>query len=334
MAKGWQGIEEQSAALAAQREEMGKEFKPTLRLNDNNLGPFQIRFLEQGPDVNNFPRHPYSVPKSGGGGFNVRYFTCLSEVNQECPGCKAGMKVKRRGVYNVIQRNRPILRRDKDNKAIKINGEYIIDGYEDAVVIVDVGGPTAEMLRKADADYRGLMSRDFVVQYSGSTFQAWALAPVMDASGSSSPTPLSENDQRLMAQKFDLDEYMKPPSQQEAAQIIARYGSNSGAQQQSLYPGAAPAQATQMGVPTTASGGANGFLAQPVAPGGPPNAFGSIAPPSQQPAPPHATHAFVPPQQGVPAASAPVPVPAAPVPAPGPASAPAPVPAPAPVQQQ
>lgn len=323
MAKGWDGVQEQSEALAAQRAEFGEGFKPELRINDRNVGPIAIRFLEQGDDVHNYPVHEYKVPNpSARGGANTRRFTCLSEVNQPCPGCEAGIKRKRRGVFNIIQRQRPVYRKGQDGKAIKNpDGSYITDGWEDTVVIANVGGPTAEMLRKSDGQYHGLMQRDFVVQYSGDTFQAWALFPAVDARGNANSTPMSENDLALMAKKYDLDEYMKPPSYQEAARIVAQYGPGA----TPGGPGTAPPQSTQHGAPVQ-QGGANGFLAGAAVPGAPPNAFGQQG--QQPPAPP------VPPTPPAPpAAPAPQPVPqAAPV---GPtAPPPPPVPAPAPVQQQ
>jgi hypothetical protein len=288
MAKGWDGVQQQAAATAEARARAEQTFKPELKVNANSPGPFQIRFLEQGADVNNYPVHEYKIV-DGNRTLHKR-FTCLSEINQECPGCKAGMKQKRRGVYNVIQRNRPVLRKGTDGKALKNpDGSYVVDGWQDQVVIANVGGPTAEMLRKADGDYRGLMGRDFIVQFSGDTFQAYDLKPVMDEFGNSGMTPLSENDQALMAQKHDLDAYMQPPSPQEAAQIVARYGNNSGASTPQGPPpvgGVGGAQGNA-GV----AGSASGFLAGAAVPAGGVNAFGAAAgvppmPPQQPPAPP------------------------------------------------
>jgi hypothetical protein len=48
----------------------------------------------------------------------------------------------------------------------------------------------------------------------------------MDAQGNAIATPLSQEDVALAQQKFDCDEYMKPISMEEAAQIIVRYVQN------------------------------------------------------------------------------------------------------------
>lgn len=248
--------------------------------------------------MNNFPIHEYKVPSNGGGQPFTRRFTCLSEVNQICPGCAAGLKVKRRGVYNLIQRNRPVLQRGADKKVLKNpDGSYIVIGYQDEVVVANVGGPTAEMLRKADGQYHGLMSRDFVVQYSGETFQAWNIVPVMDEAGNAIATPMSEIDQALAAKKHDLDKYMKPPTPEEAQKIVMQYGQNSGAQQVApagmQQGGFVPPQGNAMQAP----GAANQFLAgvplpqqpqqgyaQPPAP--PVGAFGAAQQVAPPPAPP------------------------------------------------
>jgi hypothetical protein len=281
LAKGWTAIEQQEEALNEQRAQFGKQSKPMLVVNPKNPGPFTIRFLEQGDDVNNYGVHEYTILV--GNEKQFRRFTCLKEAPwnaPECPGCSAGMKLKRRGVYNVIQRGRPIIRRGSDNKPIIMGGQYIVDGYQDTVVIANVGGLTAGMLRKADGNYRGLMSRDFVVQFSGDTFQAWTLSPAINEAGDAVATPLSDADRALMAAKHDLDEFMKPPSVQEAAQIVARYGGNSGASQ--LSPAQQGAGAgIPSGVPPQAAN--NPLLAGMTVPPGT-NPFGQVTGAPAQPA--------------------------------------------------
>lgn len=284
MAKGWNEIEQQAAATAEQRARYEAGFKPELRVGAKTPGPFIIRFCEQGPDVNNFPVHPYDVPDGKGGTFSRR-FTCRKEIGEDCPGCNAGMKLKRRGVYNVIQRQRPIFRKGQDGKAIYVNSEPIVDGAQDEVVIANVGGPTANMLRQLDGKMQGLMSRDFDVTFSGDTFQSWNITAVMDGAGNSMATPMSEADILLANAKHNLDEYMKPPSFQEAAQIVAQYGPASASG------GHAPAQQHQAAQAAAPPLG-NDFLAgADLPPGVPPNTFGTVGavPPAAPVAPAPAT---------------------------------------------
>lgn len=233
--------------------------------------PVVVRFLEQGNDINSYNRHVYNVP-DGRGGFYARQFTCLREMPwnaPDCPGCFSGLKMKLRAVFNVIQRNRAVLRRDKDGKAIKHNNEYIVDGYADDVVILDVPSTTAEELRKKDAAYHGLMSRDLILSESGSSFQPWAIEPANIDGGA---TPLSENDQALAARRHDVDAFMKPPSAQEAQGIVNQYGGNSGSagapprsgpQGTAAQAGQANAFATGAAVPAGAGGGAFGAAQAP-----------------------------------------------------------------------
>jgi hypothetical protein len=266
LAKGWNAIEEQTEATAAARERNELNKLPDLRVGAKRPGPYIVRFLEQGQEVNNYPVHEYKVP-DGAGGFYNRKFTCLTEAgvpSNQCPGCAAGLKRKSRGVYNLIERNRPILRKGQDGKALKNpDGSWMIDGYVDTVVIANVGGPTAEMLRKTDGSMGGLMSRDWHVVYSGDTFQSWFMTPVADAAGNSMATPMSEADFALAAAKHDLDKYMAPPSMQEAAQIVAKYGANSGAQpQQAPQQQAPPANQFLTGVDPNALAVAQAQMAQ------------------------------------------------------------------------
>jgi hypothetical protein len=266
--KGWQAVEQQTEATAAARERAQQSFLPELRVNVKNPGPYVIRFGEQGTDVNSFPVHVYNEP-DGRGGFYARRFTCLTELgvpSSECPGCRGGLPRKIRGVYNLIQRQRVVLRKGADGKAVKTGtGEYIIDGHADQVVVANVGGPTAEMLRKADGNYQGLMSRDFVVQYSGDNFQAWSISPAIDSAGNAMATPLSQADLALLAAKHDLDAYMKPPTPQEAEVIVQKFGANSGANR-----GGGQAQQAPPAAP------ANPMLAGADLQGSPYNALGAV----------------------------------------------------------
>lgn len=263
-----------------------------LFVSKGNPGPVAIRFLEQGLDVHSYYVHEYKVPDSGvQGGFRTKRFTCSKQDpwNSDCGGCNAGMKRKLRGVFDVIQRQRPVLRRGADGRAMKDNNQqYIVDGYRDEVVIASVGSPTASMLRKADGQYHGLMSRDFIVMYSGDTFQAWNLSPSVDGSGNAMATPMSEADVQLAATKHDLDEFMKPPTPQEAAQIIARYGGNSGAQPAMAAPGVQQQPQNPMlagvtvpaGTPVNALGQATGQ--QPTQPAPPQPAPATVPASTQQ----------------------------------------------------
>lgn len=285
MAKGDQKVEQTVQAQAEARERAMQQGLPQLKTGHVKAArggsPVTVRFLEQGEDKNSYDIHEFQVP-DGKGGFYRRQYTCLREApwrNSECPMCAAGVKTKLRGVYNVIQRQRPVFRKDKDGRAMKDpQGNYITDGYEDAVVILNVPSTTAAEIVNKDGAYKGLMSRDITLSDSGNTFQPWAIEP---ADVGSPGTPLSENDMALAAKKHNLDEFMKPPTPQEAAQVVFAYGGNSGASPNAQVPMASP-QGT-----ANQAGQASGFLAGAQVPAGAPagSAFGA----AQQPAPPAAS---------------------------------------------
>jgi hypothetical protein len=189
-----------------------------------------VRFLEQGQDVNVFDMHEYKVPSDKAkGGFFTHRKTCLKEadINADCPMCRAGLPIKPRTAFNLIQRQRPVLRKGQDGKALKNpDGSWMVDGHQDDIVYMDFANKSANFFRQCDNNFRGLMSRDLILGLSGDNFQPYTLAPADIDSG---PQAMSEEDRALAAKKHDLDKIFAPPTVQEAASIVAKYGANSGA---------------------------------------------------------------------------------------------------------
>lgn len=270
MAQGWDRVEQTAQATAEQRARWADQSVPQLWLKSGES--VTGRFLEQGPEIHNYAVHEYTVPNPNNPAQPYRRnFTCLNdrEDGTPCPGCAAGMKRKIKGVFNLIQRNRPVLRKGQDGKAIKVNGQYITDGYQDDVVVWLVPSTTAEEVRKKDAAYNGLMTGDVTISKTGAQFQPYSIEPADIANFA---TPLSESDQALQAKKHDLDKFMAPPSFQEAAQIVAQHGGQATTAAPS-GPQAAPGQAS----PPPASG------QQPAEPHNP--FMDETGPGAQQPAP-------------------------------------------------
>lgn len=236
MAEGWDRVAAAAEEQRERQEQWEAQRKPQLWPKDGES--FLIRFLEQEQAVKNYAQHEYVVSTSAGS--RRRRFTCLNDKNDgtKCPGCDAGLKIKIRGVFNVIQRQRPVLRKDKDGKAMKDGqNNYIVEGHQDEVVIFEVPGTTANMLRQADADYGGLMTRDFKIsKTSGNSFQPYVIAPADPAVGA---VPMTETDFELAKQKHDLDEFMQPPSFTEAVKLSQQQGGSQPVQQ-----AAAPGEAS------------------------------------------------------------------------------------------
>ncbi len=228
MARGWSPVEERAAAAAEQQKRFAEASVPMLfgkeiKRGGPQGGPLIVRFLEQGEDVCSYERHPIKKP----GNQYADNHTCLSEINMDCAACRAGLKSTRKGAFNVIVRNRAVLRKGADGKAVKApDGSFIIDGYADQVVVWECSNTTANVLRRADHDFRGLMSRDLTLSYTGDDKNPYTVAPV-DIDGG--PQPLSDADMELAAKKFDLDKVFAPPTQQEMSEMVVKYGANSGA---------------------------------------------------------------------------------------------------------
>ena len=288
MAKGYAASDTAAADAAARKERFentsGVQVLRAKQVKEGLNGlPLVVRFCEQGNEgpyaVNTFKIHEYKEPSDKAvGGFFVKKVTCFSEIGHECAFCRAGLPQKVNGAYNLIQRNRPVLRKGQDGKAIKQqDGSYIIDGYADQVVVFVCSNTTVQTIKKLDNDIGGLMSRDVTISPSGNSFDPYSFFPVDIGAPAA---PMSEEDQALLAKRHDLDKFMAPPTLQEAATIITRYGANSGM--------SSPSQGIPVAVPP------NGFAAQPTVPAGAP--FGA----AQQPPPPVA-----PPQVPVPTPSLP-----------------------------
>jgi len=249
MAKGWDKVEAEADAQQ-HRKEQASTFGSQLRQSHIKEagGAIVVRFLEQGQDVNVYDMHEYKEPSvKAQGGFFTKRFSCFRDAafgnpNADCPGCKAGLPIKPRTAFNLIQRQRPVLRKGQDGKAVKDqNNQYIVEGKQDAVVYIDFANTTANFIRRCDNDFRGLMSRDLVLGLSGDNFQPYTLAPFDIDAGAQQ---MSTEDQALAAQKHNLDKIFAPPTFQEAASIVAKYGANSGGgSSQGNIPSAVPNQA-------------------------------------------------------------------------------------------
>ncbi len=233
---GWGAVESATNAAKAARERAQAGSQPRLMVSERRPKAI-VRFLQQGgeehPDrkILAYYVHPYKDPSRvdpRSGRVIEQRFTCLNweDNGTECPGCKAGMKRKLRVIFSVIERDRDQLRRGADGYAVKdANDQYIIDGQADEVVLYDVASTVAEVLRNKDSAYKGLMSRDVAVRYTGVSLQINDFEPAdLDAGA----TPLSEADLALIREaKVDRRKYIAPPEPAEAQRIINQFGPNS-----------------------------------------------------------------------------------------------------------
>lgn len=179
-----------------------------------------VRFLEQGDEVHSAWMHEYQV--NG----RRRYVTCLDqeENGTPCPGCEGGLRRMFKGLFNVIFRDAPVLRRDSTtNRAIKgEDGRFIIDGHEDDVAVWMVSFGTFDTLASRDAKFKGLSSRDFEVTRSGRGRDTrYSVDPVFDSEGNAPAKKLSAADKRLAEKKYNLEElYLKQYTYEEMSSML------------------------------------------------------------------------------------------------------------------
>lgn len=192
------------------------KFVPELWQGLRNPGDsVQVRFLEQGEEVHIGWMHEYKVGKW------FKYVRCLDEENDgtPCSGCEKDFRRTVKGVINVIWRDRPQLKRDSDNKAVKnAAGQYIVEGNKDEVVVWMQGIETFTELANKDKTYKGLGTRDFTITKK---VKGYSIDPVTNEDGDVVAVPMTDNDLELAKGKYDLVEhYMKHHSSADLDAIL------------------------------------------------------------------------------------------------------------------
>lgn len=195
------------------------KFIPELWQGLRNPGDsVQVRFLEQGTEMedNIVWMHEYKVGKA------FKYTPCLDSDSDgsPCAGCDKQIKRTAKGAINVIWRDRPQVKRDEDNRAMKTNsGQFQIDGYKDEVVVWVQGVETWTELSNKDTRYKGLSSRDFVVTKKSKGF---TIDPSTNEDGDVVAVALTKADKELLKGKFDLkDTYLKKLSNEDLSRLLS-----------------------------------------------------------------------------------------------------------------
>lgn len=138
------------------------------------------------------------------------------------PGFELGMKSTWTGYLQLIWRNAIAFQRDAQGRVIKDgNGNPVIAGYEDTISLWEVSWNIYDMLRNVEADYQGLMSRDFIVRRNGARGDTKTTYDVRPAVIDGGPTPFSQADQQLFqTQQIDLSPFLKIPTYEELATYL------------------------------------------------------------------------------------------------------------------
>lgn len=222
MPKGIGAANEAAKEAAARRESYGQsDGQLWLKVGDGDTQV--VRFLEQGPDV----CWAYMHEMKEGGQFKG-YEVCRNQdengnANGEpCLGCeknaqdKTSHKRKGRGVFNVIWRNAPVYKMEKNSDGNNVfskdaSGNKIVERYEDQLAEWNTSMTVVEMLYAKDVTFKGLGSRDFSVSRSGTGLETeYSIEPVVDDEGNSAAVPMSDADKALAANKPDLTPKVTP----------------------------------------------------------------------------------------------------------------------------
>lgn len=179
----------------------------------------QVRFLEQGEEVYGYWYHDFS--NIDGSGWKTKV-PCLDQDDQNvpCPGCREDLPRKFEGFINLIWRNAPKYKRDAEGRRVKENDSYIVEGHEDQVAVWRCGIKLFnKVLKRKDHAYKGLGTRDFEITREGTGLQTtYAVEPVDPDGG---PSPLSDADKKLAANKYDLEQLARFVDEAKFDEIIA-----------------------------------------------------------------------------------------------------------------
>ena len=167
-----------------------------------------VRFLEEGEDFTTYYVH--RLPQQGS---RFPQIPCLDQSPRPsgripCPGCEDGHKRSFRFAINLICRDAPVPKRNEDKKVVRDGNGNIVytDRREDQVMVWTGGIEVAEDLDHLDGKFGGLSSRDFEIQRSGVKLDTkYRILP------SGERQPLTPREQELAKQRYDLNQFKKPP---------------------------------------------------------------------------------------------------------------------------
>lgn len=177
-----------------------------------------VRFLEQGNSI--AWARCYRLPPKP----NQKWGSLVPSLDQDNDGTpcpfreRIGGNPTVRAYLNLIWRDAPKFKRDEKGWMVKdATGSYIIEGVEDRVVVWSIGYRVLQTLASLDKDLKGLSSRDLKIvrQGSGPQDTNYSVYPLGESS------PLSDADVQLSEKKYDLGQFINPPSYEDALQMLS-----------------------------------------------------------------------------------------------------------------
>lgn len=227
MPRGFEGVRRTSAEIQARREAAGPSAL-WLRINDGEEAI--VRFLEQDDDIYWCNVHDVPVADRKYG----KDVPCCNQKNDGtlCPGCERDLPRKFKGFINVIWFDAPVFKKDSENKLVKDdNNKPIIVGHKPQVAVWGSGIRVFDDLDEANANYRGLRSRRFRVRRKGVKLNTtYKISPEDVDSG---PQPFTNEEKELEKKKYNLNDFIKPPSYDEFMKQLGESSGSNGSKDES-----------------------------------------------------------------------------------------------------
>jgi hypothetical protein len=215
MPKGFEGVRNASATLEARRSQGGGTPSLWFRLADGE--ETVVRFLEKDDEIHWAMMHEVPVEGRAWG----RDVPCVDQdkEGEPCPGCERDLPLRFRGYINVIWDDAPVFKRDTQGRVVRdsTNDPVVVD-HKPQVAIWSSGIRLFEELDEINANYRGLDSRRFKVKRKGQKVDTkYHITPENPDGG---PQDFSDEEVKLVDAKFDLNEYVKPPTYDEFLETL------------------------------------------------------------------------------------------------------------------
>lgn len=220
-----QAREEQERRNKANR----NDFAGKTLLKVDKDGEEVIRPLEEGSDF--VGRYFHAIPQVTKNNKRfTKYRICRDQGGrgeEPCPGCEERAKIadtqndptyarRFRFFLNVIWRNGPVYKKDSEGRMVKNkDGSLVVEEHRDVVALWTGGQKAGDKLDDADDEYGGITSRDFRIKRTQDQFDPYTLKSLRENGKEADANPLTEEDEKLASEKYDLSEFTKVPEYEE-----------------------------------------------------------------------------------------------------------------------
>ena len=184
-----------------------------------------VRFLEQDDDISWCMMHEVPVDNRSFG----RNVPCLDQEkdNTPCPGCEREMDRRFKGFINLIWYDGPVFKRDDKGKIVKDStGDPVVIGHKPQVAVWNSGIRLFEELDEINTNYKGLRSRPFKIKRKGEGLDTKYHISPADPDGGA--TPMDDAEEKLAADKPDLNQFVVPGTYDEFLKDLGEGGGGSG----------------------------------------------------------------------------------------------------------